>query len=99
MNNKKYCIFDNNKLCNNCKECCLCDLDKNKICDSCGKCLNLSDEDMKTVKINEIFDDIKTDFQFIEDVCGLSHILKENNGDNKNIQEIFPGLIRLDENS
>lgn len=34
------CIFEENKICNNCQECDRCDLDPNKICDNCGACID-----------------------------------------------------------
>lgn len=44
MEEKKTCIFDENKPCDNCGDC-RCDLDPNKICDNCCRCLALDDED------------------------------------------------------
>jgi hypothetical protein len=48
------CIFNSNKLCNDCGECDLCDLDPLKKCDSCGKCISMNNSDMKVVNIDEI---------------------------------------------
>ena len=45
--NKKFCIFDDEKICDNCGECDRCDLDPNKICDNCGKCLDEYNTDEK----------------------------------------------------
>ena len=42
---QKYCLLDENKLCDDCGECDRCDLDPNKICDNCCKCLAIEDAD------------------------------------------------------
>ena len=39
----KKCILDENKDCDNCCECFVCDLDPNKICDNCAKCIETTD--------------------------------------------------------
>ena len=52
----KYCVLDENKICNDCGECSVCDLDPNKICDNCMKCLNTG-ADYTAVEIDEIIDD------------------------------------------
>lgn len=49
----KYCVLDNEKLCDDCGECEICDIDKNKICDNCGKCLGL-DAESRAVIIDAI---------------------------------------------
>ena len=36
---RKYCVLDETKLCDDCGECTVCDLDPNKICDNCMKCM------------------------------------------------------------
>lgn len=41
----KYCLLNDNKLCDGCGECERCELDPNKLCDNCGKCLALEDEE------------------------------------------------------
>lgn len=41
---KKACILYDNKICDNCGECNMCDLDPKKVCDSCGACLDMDDE-------------------------------------------------------
>lgn len=53
------CIFDINKVCDNCGECERCDLDPNKVCDSCGKCLEMKNYDTKSVQIDDIIEDSK----------------------------------------
>lgn len=44
MDSLKYCLLDENKICDNCGECDRCDLDPNKICDNCCKCIAMEDE-------------------------------------------------------
>ncbi|MFZ5597322.1 MAG: hypothetical protein ACOY31_09975 [Bacillota bacterium] len=39
----KKCILDEEKICDNCCECFVCDLDPTKTCDNCAKCLQLAD--------------------------------------------------------
>lgn len=48
---KKICILYDNKVCDNCGECNMCDLDPKKICDSCGACLDM-DSDYNTVDVD-----------------------------------------------
>ena len=50
----KKCIFDENKECNLCNECNICDLDSNKICDNCGKCIDTNEEE-HFFKIDNIY--------------------------------------------
>ena len=45
--------FDENKICDDCGECDVCDLDKNKICDNCGKCIGL-DADSRAIEIEDV---------------------------------------------
>lgn len=54
--NRKYCIFNSNKSCDNCGECEKCDLNRNKMCNNCGKCLEMEGFDMKAVKIDSIIE-------------------------------------------
>lgn len=35
----KKCILYDDRICNDCGECLLCDLDPKKLCDNCGKCI------------------------------------------------------------
>ena len=44
---RKMCILEDNKVCDNCGDCNKCDLDPNKICDNCGKCLDEYNTDEK----------------------------------------------------
>ena len=41
--NKK-CILIEEKICDNCGECDICDLDHDKLCDNCGKCIDYNSE-------------------------------------------------------
>ena len=52
----KYCVFDEDKICDECGECTVCDLDPNKICDNCMKCVNTG-ADYSAIEIDEIIDD------------------------------------------
>lgn len=52
----KYCVLDENKVCDDCGECNVCDLDPNKICDNCMKCLNTG-ADYNAIEIDEIIED------------------------------------------
>lgn len=54
---KKYCIFDSKKICDDCGECYICDLDPKKKCNNCGKCLELEGYDVKAIKLDEIIED------------------------------------------
>ncbi len=49
----KFCVLDENKICNNCGECDYCDLNPFKKCDNCGKCID-SDDEYRELKIDEI---------------------------------------------
>ncbi len=49
---EKSCILEE-KVCNNCGECNLCDLNPAKICDDCGKCIE-SDFDSRAIEISGI---------------------------------------------
>lgn len=57
---EKFCIFDEDKICDNCKECETCDLDPNKICDNCGKCIETKG-DYGAVEINDILLNIENE--------------------------------------
>ncbi len=59
MMKEKKCIFDDNKSCDDCGKCDICDLDPNKICNNCGKCLEEEGIDTKAIKIDEIIEDEK----------------------------------------
>lgn len=52
----KYCLLDENKICDDCGECNVCDLDPNKICDNCMKCVK-SGADYAAIEIDEIIDE------------------------------------------
>lgn len=53
----KMCILEDNKICDNCCECFVCDVDPGKICDNCGKCLEVAD-----------FNEISIDDLLLEDL-------------------------------
>ncbi|MFY9174797.1 MAG: hypothetical protein WAO24_05555 [Peptococcia bacterium] len=53
--NNKFCILDENELCNECQECKYCDLDSQKICDNCCNCLD--EADYRAIKILDIITD------------------------------------------
>ena len=55
MENKK-CILYDNKMCDNCGECNMCDLDPKKVCDSCGVCLDM-DDDYNTMDIDLVMEE------------------------------------------
>ena len=52
----KYCVLEEDKICNDCGECNVCDLDPNKICDNCMKCLQTG-ADYNAIEVDEIIDD------------------------------------------
>lgn len=51
------CVLDDEKECDGCLECEVCDLDRSKICDNCGKCLEI--KDFASIKIDKIITDPK----------------------------------------
>ena len=50
----KYCILDETKICDDCRECDMCDIDPSKVCDNCGKCIEIT-EDKRTIEIDKIY--------------------------------------------
>jgi len=50
---RKYCMLEDNKICDGCCECDKCDLDPEKICDNCAKCLE-NEFDYAGIEIDEI---------------------------------------------
>ncbi len=50
------CILYDNKTCDNCSECNMCDLDPKKVCDSCGACLDM-DGEYSTVDVDLTMED------------------------------------------
>ena len=44
MKEKKMCVLDESKVCDDCGECNRCDLDPEKICDNCCRCIAIEDE-------------------------------------------------------
>lgn len=51
----KKCMLEDNKICDNCLECDICDLDPNKVCDNCAKCID-SDEKYRSVTVEELIE-------------------------------------------
>lgn len=49
----KYCMLEDNKICDNCCECNICDLDNKKACDNCAKCID-TDVYYRKIEIDEI---------------------------------------------
>ena len=52
---RKICLLDEAKLCDDCGECTRCDLDPEKLCDNCMKCVE-SGAEYNAVEIDEIFE-------------------------------------------
>lgn len=52
----KPCVLYDDKICDDCGECNVCDLNPNKICDNCMECLK-SGADYNAIEIDEIIDD------------------------------------------
>ncbi|MFZ7120466.1 MAG: hypothetical protein ACOWWH_05905 [Eubacteriaceae bacterium] len=53
----KKCLLNENKICNDCGQCLLCDLDKNKVCNNCGACLENNNE-YSVIRIDNVEDGI-----------------------------------------
>ena len=53
---KRRCVLDESKLCDECGECERCDLDPNKICDNCMKCLSSSGADYLAIEVDDIIE-------------------------------------------
>ena len=53
---RKRCLLDEEKFCDECEECTRCDLDPQKLCDNCMKCIQTG-ADYNAVEIDEIIDD------------------------------------------
>lgn len=54
--NKRMCVLEDNKICDDCGQCNLCDLDPTKICDNCMKCIKTG-ADYNAIEIDEIIGD------------------------------------------
>lgn len=48
----KKCLLEDNKICDNCCECYVCDLDPGKICDNCAQCI--TDAEYNGIVIDDI---------------------------------------------
>ncbi len=55
MEKIKYCVLDDEKICDDCGECDFCDLNPAKICDNCGQCLDI--KEFASFKIDKIITD------------------------------------------
>ncbi|MBR5949572.1 MAG: hypothetical protein IKZ82_13155 [Clostridia bacterium] len=72
----KKCILYDDRVCNDCGECLVCDLDPNKLCDNCGKCISGDDEQeflsmiVHAEEEESVHDDIIPLSE--EDIAGLS---------------------------
>lgn len=53
---KRRCVLDENKWCDECGDCERCDLDPNKICDNCMKCLGSNGADYLAIEIDDIIE-------------------------------------------
>ena len=53
---RKRCLLDEEKFCDECGKCTRCDLDPQKLCDNCMKCIQTG-ADYNAVEIDEIIDD------------------------------------------
>lgn len=49
---KKECVLRDNKICDNCYECEMCDINPVKVCDNCCKCINF--DDYAAIKIDKV---------------------------------------------
>ena len=49
----KYCVLNEDKICDECGDCQRCDLDPDKICDNCMKCIN-SGADYSAIEIEAV---------------------------------------------
>lgn len=48
----KKCILEEDKVCDNCCECFVCDIDPTKSCDNCAKCLELAN--FNAIEVSDI---------------------------------------------
>lgn len=88
----KNCIFNINKICDNCGECEICELDHNKKCDNCGKCLELEGYDVKAIKIDEVFEHEEIVDVEVEDIVDVEvdeiEVVEDKLIDNDEIDEL-----------
>jgi len=57
---RKRCIIDDEKYCDECGQCQICDLDPNKTCDNCMKCIHTGAA-CNAIEIDEILETEDTD--------------------------------------
>ena len=53
MRERRMCVLEEGKVCDDCGQCNLCDLDPTKICDNCMKCVN-GDAAYRAIAIDRI---------------------------------------------
>ena len=58
MMKQKECILYEGKICNNCRECDICDLDSSRYCNNCGACIS-TPYDYSGILIDDILCDIE----------------------------------------
>ena len=51
---EKFCVLDEDRLCDDCGDCLKCDLDQDKTCDNCMRCVQKSDADYLAIEIDEV---------------------------------------------
>ena len=56
MEDRKMCLMDPEKICDDCGECERCDLDPNKLCDNCMKCLSSTGADYLAIEVDDIIE-------------------------------------------
>ena len=56
MAERRMCVLEDGKVCDDCGQCNLCDLDPTKVCDNCMKCVKTG-ADYNAIEIDEIIDD------------------------------------------
>lgn len=64
----KFCMLEDQKVCDNCLECNVCDINPKKICDNCAKCID-SEVDYKIIEIDEILieKDLKKKLRLVDE--------------------------------
>lgn len=53
MSERRMCVLEDEKICDDCGQCSLCDLDPTKICDNCMKCIH-SGAEYNAIEIDSI---------------------------------------------
>lgn len=65
---RQKCMLEENKICDNCLECDICDLDSQKICDNCAKCIETGAH-YRVIEIDDIImtEDLKRKLKILEE--------------------------------